>query len=159
MCLPDLQSLYTIKSKWQVNYMNLMRCLLPGTCNNKTFRRETFPIHLPLQTYIWADRLNINVTRRLWQHRNLSKSNLNLNSCKNVSIHNIFLSYLIILKLCTEHSCHTAVICVKFQNNWISGNTCYGPTTLHKIEFESYLTHWGLVTPFGDIDLGQHWLR
>ena len=20
------------------------------------------------------------------------------------------------------------------------------------------LTHWGLVTPFGDIDLGQHWL-
>ena len=22
-----------------------------------------------------------------------------------------------------------------------------------------YLTHWGLVTPFGDIDLGQHWLR
>ena len=23
----------------------------------------------------------------------------------------------------------------------------------------SILTHWGLVTPFGDIDLGQHWLR
>ena len=23
----------------------------------------------------------------------------------------------------------------------------------------STLTHWGLVTPFGDIDLGQHWLR
>ena len=23
----------------------------------------------------------------------------------------------------------------------------------------SELTHWGLVTPFGDIDLGQHWLR
>ena len=21
------------------------------------------------------------------------------------------------------------------------------------------LTHWGLVTPFGVIDLGQHWLR
>ena len=21
------------------------------------------------------------------------------------------------------------------------------------------LTHWGLVMPFGDIDLGQHWLR
>ena len=21
------------------------------------------------------------------------------------------------------------------------------------------LTHWGLVTPFGDIDLGQHWIR
>ena len=22
-----------------------------------------------------------------------------------------------------------------------------------------HLTHWGLVTPFGNIDLGQHWLR
>ena len=21
------------------------------------------------------------------------------------------------------------------------------------------LLHWGLVTPFGDIDVGQHWLR
>ena len=21
------------------------------------------------------------------------------------------------------------------------------------------LTHWGLVTPYGDSDLGQHWLR
>ena len=21
------------------------------------------------------------------------------------------------------------------------------------------LTHWGIVTPYGDIDLGQHWLR
>ena len=25
--------------------------------------------------------------------------------------------------------------------------------------FDCSLTHWGLVTPFGDIDLGQHWLR
>ena len=23
----------------------------------------------------------------------------------------------------------------------------------------NHLTHWGLVTPFSDIDLGQHWLR
>ena len=23
----------------------------------------------------------------------------------------------------------------------------------------NFLTHWGLVTPYGDIDLGQHWLR
>ena len=22
-----------------------------------------------------------------------------------------------------------------------------------------WLTHWGLVTPFGDRDLGHHWLR
>ena len=24
---------------------------------------------------------------------------------------------------------------------------------------QNELTHWGLVTPFGNIDLGQHWLR
>ena len=23
----------------------------------------------------------------------------------------------------------------------------------------SELTHWGLMTPYGNIDLGQHWLR
>ena len=27
-----------------------------------------------------------------------------------------------------------------------------------KIHMEN-LTHWGLVTPYGDSDLGQHWLR
>ena len=27
------------------------------------------------------------------------------------------------------------------------------------IHINDVLTHWGLVTPFGDIDLGQHWLR
>ena len=24
---------------------------------------------------------------------------------------------------------------------------------------DGLFNHWGLVTPFGDIDLGQHWLR
>ena len=28
-----------------------------------------------------------------------------------------------------------------------------------KMTYFIHLTHWGLVTPFGDIDLGQHWLR
>ena len=45
----------------------------------------------------------------------------------------------------------------KFQypdQNWmkISGS-CSG------LDEHDELTHWGLVTPFGDIDLGQHWLR
>ena len=31
--------------------------------------------------------------------------------------------------------------------------------TEHMITYSKWvLTHWGLVTPFGDIDLGQHWL-
>ena len=29
----------------------------------------------------------------------------------------------------------------------------------HHVEKSCHLTHWGLVMPFGDIDLGQHWLR
>ena len=33
------------------------------------------------------------------------------------------------------------------------------PGSLKYIYIYSVLTHWGLVTPFGDIDLGQHWLR
>ena len=30
---------------------------------------------------------------------------------------------------------------------------------LFKVRRSSGLTHCGLVTPFGDINLGQHWLR
>ena len=30
---------------------------------------------------------------------------------------------------------------------------------LKSFESFSYLIHWGLVTPFGDKDLGQHWFR
>ena len=30
--------------------------------------------------------------------------------------------------------------------------------TILDIQVENY-THWGLVTSYGDIDLGQHWLR
>ena len=33
----------------------------------------------------------------------------------------------------------------------------YGSRFIHIIL--DYLTHWGLVTPYGVIDLGQHWLR
>ena len=27
------------------------------------------------------------------------------------------------------------------------------------LQMKFQLTHWGLVAPNGDIDLGQHWLR
>ena len=32
---------------------------------------------------------------------------------------------------------------------------------LHNVCYYAWaeLIHWGLVTPYGDIDLGQHWLR
>ena len=33
------------------------------------------------------------------------------------------------------------------------GNVGVGPAN------DNMLTHWGLVTPYGDVDLGQHWLR
>ena len=32
---------------------------------------------------------------------------------------------------------------------------CIMINTIH----QTILTHWGLVTPYGDRELGQHWLR
>ena len=39
---------------------------------------------------------------------------------------------------------------------WLRSVFPYGITSS---QWGNPLTHWGLVTPFGDIDLGQHWLR
>ena len=36
---------------------------------------------------------------------------------------------------------------------------CIVKKILHFILSYDNLTHWGLVTPYGDRDLGQHWLR
>ena len=32
------------------------------------------------------------------------------------------------------------------------------PANLTEWDTDNTLTHWGLVTPYGDRDLGQHWL-
>ena len=32
---------------------------------------------------------------------------------------------------------------------------CMGPGVLSNLS----LTHWGLVTPYGDMELGQHWFK
>ena len=45
--------------------------------------------------------------------------------------------------ICNVSACHLQV---SYYLRW----PCSGLTVL---------THWGLVTPYGDIDLGQHWLR
>ena len=37
-------------------------------------------------------------------------------------------------------------------------SNCYNMLIV-RVKHEPCLTHWGLMTPFGDIDLGQHWLR
>ena len=36
---------------------------------------------------------------------------------------------------------------------------CRPPKGGHLVQFSIYLTHCGLMTPYGDIDLDQHWLR
>ena len=40
-------------------------------------------------------------------------------SRKILFIHNIHLDNSIILKFCTEHGSNTAVLCAKFQNDWM----------------------------------------
>ena len=40
---------------------------------------------------------------------------------------------------------------------WINHGKYHDYSTL--VRDHLTLTHWGLVTPFGNIDLGQHWLR
>ena len=47
--------------------------------------------------------------------------------------HNQFLKCSIVLKICTEHGSNTAVLCAKFQNDWINRNGCCGRTKLHEL--------------------------
>ena len=48
----------------------------------------------------------------------LSKWPPTLKSHEILFAHNLFISYLIALKFCTEHGSDTAVLCAKFQNDW-----------------------------------------
>ena len=41
--------------------------------------------------------------------------------------------------------------------SWDAAPVCY--LWYETIGINLQLTHWGLVTPYGDRDLGQHWLR
>ena len=40
---------------------------------------------------------------------------------------------------------------------WIDFKEIYHQQPSHDIQ--THLTHWGLVMPYGDTDLGQHWPR
>ena len=44
---------------------------------------------------------------------------------------------------------HPVCLAIAFEKNM----------ALVRFKFVTCLTHWGLLTPFGGIDLGQHWLR
>ena len=49
-----------------------------------------------------------------------SETHIKLKSRENSFAHNIRFSCSIVLKLCTEHGSVTAVLYVKFQNDWIT---------------------------------------
>ena len=53
------------------------------------------------------------------------------------------------------------VVCVCYANQWnlfmVNVKTFY--LTPKRIVTFTLLTHFGLVTPYNDIDLGQNWLR
>ena len=42
------------------------------------------------------------------------------------------------------------------ERSFSNPHTC---TSMYDMPLYMLLTHWGLVTSYGDIDLGQHWLR
>ena len=46
-------------------------------------------------------------------------------------------------------SVYNLIYCIAFSSESI----------IQLLAASSALPHWGLVTPFGGIDLGQHWLR
>ena len=52
----------------------------------------------------------------IWHH----KTHLKLKFCKISLVHNIHFGCSVFLKLCTEHGSDTAVLCAKFQNDWIN---------------------------------------
>ena len=43
--------------------------------------------------------------------------------------------------------------------SWMCWKSWYNLNKQSKTNIVQILTHWGLVTPFGDINPGQHWLR
>ena len=48
---------------------------------------------------------------------NMYEMDLKLKSCKISFVHGFFIFHGILLKFCTEHSSHTAVLCAKFQKD------------------------------------------
>ena len=46
----------------------------------------------------------------------------------------------------------------EYRDCWCLCFLCCHGISSHAIDLTG-LTHWGLVTPYGDKDLGQHWLR
>ena len=105
----------------------------------------TWDVGVPLTQLVWKEFLWICSPRGLCNIGYLSKTHLKLKSCKIAFIHNISFRWPFILKMCILKLCHSLLcsvqnlkIIVQQRNKW---------------------THWGLVTPYGDRDLGQHWLR
>ena len=46
-----------------------------------------------------------------------------------------------------------------YRWKWLSTNKISVDRIIHNGLQKLEKSHWGLVTPFGDIDLGQHWLK
>ena len=58
-------------------------------------------------------------------------------SCSISFVHNIHFSCSIILRFCTEHGSITAVLCVKFQNDWATGKRIMGKWDFTRFEFKT----------------------
>ena len=97
-----------------------------------------------------------------------SETHLKLKSCENSFVHNIRLSCLNVLKFCKGHGSITAVLCAKFQNDWITHKWVMGEQNFTRFEFKmsfgriSYNAQhlWCLsITYTNSHHLWQTWLR
>ena len=67
------------------------------------------------------------------------KTHTRLQFCTNLFVHNIDWSCWFILKFCTEHGSITAMLCVKFQNDWATEKLVVGQW------YVSLRAVWGVV--------------
>ena len=76
----------------------------------------------------------------------------------NISMKCVFDSFIgnesildLIISLCNQTPSHYLIFCWPTSGTWLSNQTLLKETM--------QLTHCGLVTPYGYMELGQHWLR
>ena len=66
----------------------------------------------------------------------LSGAHFKPKSCEISFARNLFLGYSIILKFCTEHGSDTAVLCAKFQNDWMNETDVMDEQVFARFEFK-----------------------
>ena len=112
--------------------------------------------------------------RRQWQCNHCNSKEMN-SVCSCIGVTSLYTRTDRNARLCTQHCSHLCPgdkgLGHQYLQCWLNIH-CIGPVSyrnstlvgnnIRKLHFEklkSYSTHCGLVTPYGDRDVGQHWLK